>query len=591
VSGALAKTEPSDAELWRRLVWWSQASDAMVGGCAGGCMLAVAAFAIDVAFGPPHAVHVLVAIAGLGGVLEGLRRACEAGRRRALEAAAARLLSSRGMSREAVEQAAARLRSGRIEELDASLAFDSDPFHCAIEGVFGRAGVSLAPLCEEAEGARTVVVGLGPRWAAALRFVGDELRDAHVHERHFAWNEGAGPRRIELPLDVEAHARLERSIGALARSPSAMEPAASADLRADGTLAIKITIVEGAARRDILGEVGLAGAALARVDRRGGGPYRAITRMGEPANAEGAVVEIEEKRHALAASPRDEAAPNVFAHVILQSAARVVVPLVLVERVLVEHGRPLRIDGEPRFAGTERSAAWIEAVADVPELDGARRAEVSAKWLRAALEEHSSIFAFARIARVLSDLGAPDELVDRSRSAMEDEVRHARDAFSLAAAYGGEMVGPGPLEVPDGPPPSIDALAIETFFDGCVGETLAARQAAAALERCRVRAAREALARVAIDERRHAELAWDTLAWLLPRASAQARAVIAGATAPKEASEQGHGEWLAAHGWLTSGAERAIAAWGDEIGPRRDALLARCGKTFPKIGQGLGAFW
>jgi hypothetical protein len=306
----LARTSPSEAELWRRLVFWSRASDGMIGGCAGGCTLAVAGSALLLALGA-RAAHLLAAAAALGVALEGVRRACDLARRRALDAAAPRLLSTRGLSRGAVEQAAAALGSGRIEELDASLAFE-------------------------------------------------------------------------------------------------------------------------------------------------------------------------------------------------------------------------------------------------------------------------------RLASVLSILGAPAELVDRTRAAGDDEGRHARDAFSLAAAYGGEPLGPGPLRVPDAPSPSIDALAVETFFDGCVGETLGAREASAALTHCRVPAARDAIERVAIDERRHAELAWDMLAWLLPRTSVQARATIAAARSPSSAAngaserERRDDAWLAEHGWLTRAEEDAVevVAWRDEIGPRRDALLA-----------------
>ncbi|WP_437764776.1 hypothetical protein WMF27_33505 [Sorangium sp. So ce281] len=93
----LSRRSPSDADLWRRLVWWSEASDRMVGGCAGGCALAVVVSAILLALGA-RALHVLAVAAALGGALEGARRACEAGRTRALDAAATRLLESRGLS-------------------------------------------------------------------------------------------------------------------------------------------------------------------------------------------------------------------------------------------------------------------------------------------------------------------------------------------------------------------------------------------------------------------------------------------------------------------------------------------------------------
>jgi hypothetical protein len=166
---------------------------------------------------------------------------------------------------------------------------------------------------------------------------------------------------------------------------------------------------------------------------------------------------------------------------------------------------------------------------------------------------------------------------------MVDEERHARDAFSLAAAYGGPALGPAASAAPDGPPPSVDALAVETFRDGCVGETLAARVASATLRVCTLLAVREVLARVAADERQHAELAWDILAWLWPRTSAEARAAIA-AEAPAargRTQDRRDAGWLARHGWLDGAAEDDVtqAAWADEILPRRAALLGRCAQA------------
>ncbi|CAN95898.1 hypothetical protein predicted by Glimmer/Critica [Sorangium cellulosum So ce56] len=579
----LSRRSPSDADLWRRLVWWSQASDRMVGGCAGGCALAVVVSAILLALGA-RALHVLAVAAALGSALEGARRACEAGRTRALDAAATRLLESRGLSREEVERAAATLRSGRIEELDASLAFESDPFHRAIESVVGGADASAPPICDPTDGARAVVVGLGQRWAAVLRFTHDDLREACVHERLFTWNGGAGPRRLDLPIDADERALLERSIEALAKSPTSTDPAASPRMLDDRTLAIGIAVVDRTGhRRGATGEVDLTPGVRAPVNGDGGGPYRAAAHHAEQVCSEVAVIELEGHRHTLSRSPRDAGAASVLAHVVVHAAARVVHPLVLLKLPPeVRKGRPLRVDGAPLIANARPSSDWIDAVATIPEADPGRRGALSDRWLRAALAEHSSIVAFERLAGVLSGLGAPEALVDRARSAMDDERRHARDAFSLAAAYSGEMVGPGPLPVPDAPPPSVDALAIETFFDGCVGETLAARQASAALAGCRVPAACEALERVAIDERRHAELAWDMLAWLWPRTSVRARAAIAEAPLPPPAlrgageRDRRNGEWLAWHGWLTTAEEMEIeiAAWSEEIGPRRDALPA-----------------
>lgn len=580
---SLARTSPSNAELWRRVVFWTRASENMIAGCGIGCLLAFVAFALSIALGA-HAAHVLAAGAALGVVLEAVRRVCEVCRRRALDTAAPSFLESHGLSRDALALAASTLQSGRIEELDASLAFERDPFHCAIESVFGRPGASAAPLCEQAEGARTVVVALGGRWAAVLRFTNDELREARGYERRFAWNDGAGPRQLDLPIDGDARALLERSIEALAHGPLTPEhltpnPAASPHVRVEGPLAIGIAVIDAAGRwGSTTGAIDVTGEVRKPADGDRGGPYRAITRPADTTRSDVTEVLIAGRRLPLATSPHDESAPSLFAHIVVHAAARPLSPLVLVDEQIAVKGRPLRIDGVPLVAGVHRESRWIDAIPTIPEPDPARRARLADLWLRAALDEHASIFAFERLAHILSTLGAPAPLIDRAHSAAAEETRHARDAFSLAAAYSGEPLGPAPLQIPDAPHPSIDALALETFFDGCIGETLAARQAAASLARCRVPAARAALDRIAVDERRHADLAWDMLAWLWPRTSAPARARIAAASPPAPLSDRDpdrRDDWLAPHGWLTPDEERAlaIAAWRDEISPRRDALL------------------
>jgi hypothetical protein len=83
-------------------------------------------------------------------------------------------------------------------------------------------------------------------------------------------------------------------------------------------------------------------------------------------------------------------------------------------------------------------------------------------------------------------------------------------SFALASAYGNAPVGPGQIELRGvlhgvgelGP------LVESTVLEGCVGETLAALEASETAAVASEAAARVALARIAEDEARHAELAW-----------------------------------------------------------------------------------
>lgn len=562
----------STTEAWRRLVWWSRASDRVIVGCVvivmltlGGCSVLLV---LDAGVMP-----LLLGAAALGAATEGLRRVCEVMRRRALDAMVQSLQDSRGPSREAIEQAARILPSGRIEELEASLAFEADPVRRAIEAAIGRGNAPLSPLCEPVAGARSVVVKLGHEWAAVLRFERAALARSHVHRRRFAWIEDAGPRPIALSLDAEARALVERSIGRLPASAAEEAPGERA-----GAVGVDFAIVDGEARTHArTGWVELAGESIARVDGDHGGPYRTATPTAAP--IEVAEIMVEGRPRRLASAPPDGRAEDVLVHAVVHAAARAVPRLELAEPLRVVKGRPLRVDGVQRLAGLQGASPWIDVVTPISAGSPAQRSALAQRWLHAARTEHASIAAFERLARVLAELDAPAPLIERARAAMADETRHARDAFSLASAYGGPKLGPDTLEVPTGPPPPIDALAIETFVDGCVGETIAAHEAAAALVRCGVPAARAALVRVAVDERRHAELAWDILAWLLPRTSVAARAIIAGvAPASGGGSSRESGPWLARHGWLTceEEIEVAIAAWGEEIGPRRAGALFPC---------------
>src|SRR5262249_26143628 len=76
--------------------------------------------------------------------------------------------------------------------------------------------------------------------------------------------------------------------------------------------------------------------------------------------------------------------------------------------------------------------------------------------------------------------------------------------------------GPGPLAL-DGALDGRDlAMFVRTLVrEGCVGETIAAIEARIEHEDESDPAVRAALATIADDEARHAELAWRTVAWLL----------------------------------------------------------------------------
>jgi hypothetical protein len=177
-------------------------------------------------------------------------------------------------------------------------------------------------------------------------------------------------------------------------------------------------------------------------------------------------------------------------------------------------GRALDVRGE-RFAATIRRSDWAESLRT--------RAAASDEWAAIAAAEHASIASFARASLELLALGAPAELVEATHRAALDEVRHARIAFALA----GGSVGPGLLSSAVEPiaPPTFASFARATFRDACVEETLGALEMRKRATNHRGAVAR-AIASIADDEKRHAELAWRTLAWAVRAGGEAARHAV-----------------------------------------------------------------
>ena len=183
-------------------------------------------------------------------------------------------------------------------------------------------------------------------------------------------------------------------------------------------------------------------------------------------------------------------------------------------------GRPFLVDEEARLASAVPSADWTsnDVELDARSLSSAEREALGAAWLRNALMEHASIAAFARFTLELLAVGAPSDLIRDSNAAASDETRHAELCFALASEYLGEPVGPGALKIEgalDGV--SLEKLVVTAIAEGCVGETVAAVEAAEQLAHAKDPALRRVLSCISEDETRHAELAWRFVTWALEK--------------------------------------------------------------------------
>lgn len=215
--------------------------------------------------------------------------------------------------------------------------------------------------------------------------------------------------------------------------------------------------------------------------------------------------------------------------------------------------------------------SWAESIEEPPRHNCGRRPEgfhdaalqgdgPGGRLAEMAELESASIGAFDRLARELAALGAPARLVDRARAARRDEIRHAKVVRGLARARG---ASPRSVRGRRAPLRSAVEVALENAVEGCVFETFGA--AVATLQAARAEAAdvRAAFARIAADERAHAQLAWDVDAFLSDKLDPRERATVAAAKAEARARLRGSS---------APGCERSSRALGLPTSEEHDAL-------------------
>jgi hypothetical protein len=178
------------------------------------------------------------------------------------------------------------------------------------------------------------------------------------------------------------------------------------------------------------------------------------------------------------------------------------------------HAAPGLGGGAPVLADAIDGAAWIgERIAVAIEPAEEIRGALVEAWLADAAAEHASVASFARVVLELLAVGAPSELVAAAIDAGQDEVAHAKSCYAIASRLGGRDKGPGRLPIVGAREATLVRVAVDTFVEGCVGETIAALAAERAAARAEDPAIREILEQIAEDESRHAALAWRTVRW------------------------------------------------------------------------------
>src|SRR5450631_4364384 len=246
-------------------------------------------------------------------------------------------------------------------------------------------------------------------------------------------------------------------------------------------------------------------------------------------------------------------------------------------------GRALRVAREAVTARATDAEGWRvdDSLLEIASLPSDLRGALARLWTQSARDEHASVPAFSRLSLSLVALGAPAWLVAAAHRAALDEIEHARLAFSLASAYAGMPVGPGPLpelqRATAVTATSLVELSAESLIDGCLLEGVAAEVVRRALIRARDPRARAALAVIARDEASHAALAWDVVHWCCQRGGDPVRRGLTAALekVPSSIASPSVPDALAGaladHGWL--GAD----VWGDALADTAAVVAARVG--------------
>ncbi len=145
----------------------------------------------------------------------------------------------------------------------------------------------------------------------------------------------------------------------------------------------------------------------------------------------------------------------------------------------------------------------------------AEGATACGRWFaESARLEEGAVLAFAALLDELRAHGAPQALQEACLQALWDEVHHTHLTRALALALGADPRRP---EVEEFRVRPLLEIALDNAVEGCVQETWSALQATWQAHFAQPGPIQQALAAIAVDETRHAELSWDIDAWIMTR--------------------------------------------------------------------------
>lgn len=184
---------------------------------------------------------------------------------------------------------------------------------------------------------------------------------------------------------------------------------------------------------------------------------------------------------------------------------------------LAEITREILPSSQPPVCAGRRPEGWSASADVVADSD------VGAYFARMTELEAASVTAFERLADELAQLGAPPQLTAAAREAARDELRHAAVTGALARRFGAVAHWPC---IERGSVRDLEAIALDNAVEGCVRETFGAAVGCYQARAARDPEVAQVMQGIAQDETRHAVLALQLDAWLLPQLDHAARARV-----------------------------------------------------------------
>ena len=181
-------------------------------------------------------------------------------------------------------------------------------------------------------------------------------------------------------------------------------------------------------------------------------------------------------------------------------------------------GRPLMFNGIAQAASISCGNTWSKGpLAKSHQLTFEQRQILSDFWLITAQMEHASVASFHQFALDLMRFGAPPELLMRTNKAIMDEISHARAAFAITEGFLNQALAPDDFHMKIQPATDLADFAKKVALEAAINETIAVILATLQRAQCTDDAIKTFLTEIIREEAEHAELAWDTLRWLLQK--------------------------------------------------------------------------